>query len=121
VLPAKAVVPSLALLGRVTGTGGSNATVKLRCSLGSCRGALQLLGRVSRRVKVHGRTVTRHVTVVLGTGSFSLAQGATGKAKIHLTAAGRQLLAAARRHPRPETLKVTLSGAGTARHNVVVG
>ncbi len=119
VLPAKTVVPSLAVLGRATVT-GANATVKLRCALGPCHGTLQLLGKITRRVKVHGHTVTRHVTVVLGSGSFTLAQGAGGKARIHLTAAGRRLLASARRHPRTEALKILLAGAATSNHSVSV-
>jgi hypothetical protein len=120
VLPAKTVVPAITALGRAT-IAGAKATLKLRCALGPCHGTLRLLGRIARRVKVHGHTVTRHTTVVLGSGSFSLAQGATGKVTIHLTATGRRLLATARRHPRSETLEIVLSHGATSKHSLLVG
>ena len=64
--------------------------------------------------------VVRRATVLLGSGSFSLAQGASGKTKLQLSAAGRRLLAAAARHPRAAKLKLTLSGTGASVHAVIV-
>lgn len=120
VLHAKAVVPALTLLGRLDVV-AAKATARLRCAAGTCHGTLQLLGRVTRRVTVHGHTVTRHVTIVLGSGSFSLAAGATGKATIRLTAAGRRVLSGAARHPRAEQLRVVLAGAKESVRSVEVG
>lgn len=119
VLPAKIVVPSLALLGRVSVT-AARAQARARCSLGTCHGTMRLLGQVTRHVRAHGRTVTRRVTIVLGTGTFALAEGATAKIAIHLTVAGRRMLAGAARHPRAERLEVVL-GAKASVRAVVVG
>jgi hypothetical protein len=119
VQPVRIVVPSLAIMGRLHVT-GAKGSVRLHCALGPCHGTVQLLGSVTRRVTVHGRKVTRHVTIVLGTGSFSLLQGATGKVTVHLNAAGRRLLAGAARHPRSEKLKLTLQGAATSVRAVTV-
>ena len=116
----KLVAPSLAVLGRLHAGGGS-ATVKLHCTVGPCKGSLQLTLTVTRRHRSGGRTVTRHVTIVVGIGSFSLAQGATTKATIHLTASGRKLLADAARHPRAAKLKLTMHNAPASSRAVVVG
>jgi hypothetical protein len=119
VLPAKTVVPSLASGARVH-VAGRRASVKLSCSIGPCHGTVQLTITVTRRTRSHGRTVTRHVTVVVGSGAYSLSQGASGKVTVQLTAQGAHLLATASRHPRAGKLKVLLQGASTAVHAVVV-
>lgn len=112
------VVPSLAVSGplHVTGAKGS---VRLRCALGPCRATLQLVATVARHVTVHGHKVLRHVTLVLGSGSVSLAQSASGKVTVHLNALGRRLLAGAHR-PRSAKLKLALQGAGTVTRAVTV-
>jgi hypothetical protein len=119
VLPAQSVVPSLAVLGRVH-VAGRRATVSLRCGLAACRGPLQLTITVTRRVRAHGHTVTRRITLVVGSGSFSLASGATGKVTIQLTAQGRALLASAARHPRAGKLKLSPQGASSSLHAVTI-
>ena len=119
VLGTKAVLPSLAAVGRVH-VAGRRATVKLRCGVGPCRGSLQLAITVLRRHRAGGHTVVRHVTVVVGSGTFSLAQGAAAKVTILLTRQGRSLLASAARHPRAAKLKLVLQGAASTLHSVLV-
>ena len=119
VLATQTVVPSLTAAGRVH-VAGRGATVKLHCAIGPCHGSLQLSLKVTRRHRAHGRTIVRHVTLVVGSGTFSLAQGATAGVTIHLTAQGRSLLKAAARHPRAAKLKLILQGATTALHAVLV-
>ena len=110
VLPAKTVVPSVTAGGRVR-VSGRRASVKLDCTLGPCHGTVELAITVTRRTRSHGHTVTRHVTLVVGSAGFSLAQGASGNATVRLTARGARLLATAARHPRAGKLKLVLQGA----------
>ncbi len=119
VLSTKAVVPALTAEGRVH-VSGRRATVKLRCRVGPCKGTIQLTITVAKRVRSHGRTVTRRVTLVVGSGSFSLAQGASVTATIRLTSQGVRLLASAARHPQAGKLKLVLHGAKTAQRGVVI-
>ena len=119
VLANQASVPSLAAGGRVH-VAGHRASVNLHCTVGPCHGSLQLAVRVTRRHRVHGRTVTRHVTLIVGAGTFSLAQGASAKAIISLTSQGRRLLATAARHPRAGKLKLTLQGANASLRAVTI-
>jgi hypothetical protein len=113
VLPSKVVLPSLTVGGRVH-VAGRSASVKIACAAGACKGTLQLLTTVVRRHRVKGHTVKRSVTIVLGSASFSLAQGSSVTAKLRLSAAGRRLLAGAARHPRAAKLKVGLVGLAAA-------
>jgi hypothetical protein len=116
----KIVAPSIAVLGRLSVAHG-NAVVKLRCAVGPCKGSLQLTLTVARRHRSGGRTVTRHVTITIGSASFSLAERATGKLSIHLTSQGRKLLADAARHPHPAKLRLTMQNAPARSTGVVVG
>jgi hypothetical protein len=119
VLSTKAVLPALTAESRVT-VSGRRASVKLRCRVGPCKGTLTLTITVAKKIRSNGRTVTRHVTLVVGSGSFSLAQGASGTATIRLTAQGAKLLASAARHPQAGKLKLVLKGAKTTQRAVSV-
>jgi hypothetical protein len=119
VLTSKTVVPSLTILGRLKAA-GPLATAKLHCGLGPCKGTLQLLASVVKRQRVNGHIVTRRLTALLGSASFSIAQGATSKVKIKLTATGRHLLANAARHPHAATLKLAMQGVHATVRAVVV-
>jgi hypothetical protein len=94
--------------------------VKIACAAGTCKGTLQLLATVVRRHRVKGHAVKRSVTILLGSSSFSLAQGSSVKAKLALSPAGRKLLAGAAHHPRAAKLKVGLLGLATIVHAVTV-
>ena len=119
VLSTKTVVPSLTADGRVQ-VSGHRASVKLHCRVGPCKGTIQLTITVVTRHRSHGRTVTRRVTLLVGSGTFSLAQGRSGNATIRLTSQGARLLAAAARHPRAAKLKLGLHGAKATLRAVVV-
>jgi hypothetical protein len=90
---------------------GRRATVKLHCAVGPCRGTIALTVTVTRRHRAHGHTVVRRFAVVVGSGTFSLAQRASSTVTIHLTRQGKTLLAKVARHPRPGKLKLALQGA----------
>jgi hypothetical protein len=119
VLPSKVVAPSLTVGSRVH-VAGRNASVKIACAAGSCNGTLRLLATIVHRHRVKGHTVKRSVTILLGSGSFSLSQGGSVKSKLTLSAAGRKLFAGAAHHPRAAKLKVGLSGLATIVHAVTV-
>ncbi len=119
VLPAKIVVPAAAAGSRVHVT-GHRASVALSCAIGPCRGTVQLTITVTRRHRVNGHTVTRRVRLLVGSGSFSLAQGASGKVTIHLSGQGAKLLATAARHPRAGRLGLVLHGANPTQRAVIV-
>lgn len=83
-----------------------------------CRGSVEVTEQVvlkSRRPGKHGhrRTISRKVTVVLATGSFSLAPGQSATIDLSLTAQGKRALAAARRHRLSGKLLASVTG-GTA-------
>ncbi len=119
VLPTKAVVPSVTAGARVQ-VSGRRGSVKLHCGIGPCHGTVQLTITLTRRHRAHGHTLTRRVTLLVGSGSFSLAQGASGKVTVHLSSQAGRLLATAARHPRAGRLKLVLQGASTTLHAVVV-
>jgi hypothetical protein len=119
VLPSITLVPVASAAARVK-ISRRLALVRLLCKAGPCHGKLQLLATVQRSHRAEGHTVIRRLTVVLGSGSFSLAGNASANVTVHLTAAGRRLLAAAARHPRPEKLKLLLQGAAATVRSVTV-
>ncbi len=119
VLPSITVVPLASAAARVK-VSRHLASVRVLCKAGPCHGTLQLLATVRRSHRTGGHTVIRHVTVVLGGGSFSLAGNASAKVTLHLSAAGVRLLAGAARHPRPEKLKLLLHGAAASVRSVTV-
>jgi 5-hydroxyisourate hydrolase-like protein (transthyretin family) len=119
VLPSVTVVPVALAAGRVK-VSRHLASVRLLCKAGPCHGTLQLFATLRRSHRSGGHTVIRRVSVVLGSGSFSLGHHASATVTFHLTAAGRRLLAGAARHPRPEKLKLLLAGAATTVRAVTV-
>lgn len=119
VLASVTVVPFASAAARVK-VSRRLASVRLLCKVGPCHGTVQLLATVARSHRAGGHTVIRHVTVVLGSGSFSLAGNASANVTVDLTVAGRRLLAGAARHPRPEKLKLLLQGAAATLRSVTV-
>jgi hypothetical protein len=119
VLPSITVVPVVTAAARVKFS-RRLASVRLLCKAGPCHGTLQLLATVPRLHRAGGHTVTGRLTVVLGSGSFSLASNVSANVTVHLTATGRRLLSGATRHPRPEKLKLSLQGAAATVRSVTV-
>ncbi len=119
VLTTKIVVPFLTAASAVR-VSGRRASVKLHCAVAPCHGTATLTITVSRRHRAHGHTVIRRITLVVGSGTFSLAQGASAAVTIHLTRQGKALLATAARHPRSGKLKLALQGAAATTRAVTV-
>ena len=108
--PTLTAVPLVTLMtSRLTVSGGV-APVHVACSRAACRGLVELV--VQAREQHHkGRTAVQGVTLVLAAGSFSLAEGKSRTIVLHLTIAGRKMLAHASTH-HPIAAKLTLSVKG---------
>jgi len=119
VLSTKIVAPSATVVSAVR-VSGRRASVKLHCAVGPCHGTVALTITVIRRHRAHGHTVVRRVQLGVGSGTFSLAQGATGPVTIHLTSHGKALLARVARRPRLGKLKLALQGAAARATAVTI-
>jgi hypothetical protein len=97
---------------------GGAATVRLGCGQATCQGSMELAVQVPENAK--GKTAADHkATLVLATGSFSLAEGKDGSVLLHLTSAGRQKLAHARHHPIAAKLILSVKGEKTTSVSVL--
>ncbi len=107
------VSSSVVLSGR-----SKSLRVKLRCGVATCKGSVELTAKVLTKRRKGKKTITHKGTVVLATGSFSLAAGKSETIALRLTGTGRKLLAHAKRHPLPAKLVVSLAGGKTTAESV---
>jgi hypothetical protein len=98
---------------------GSSAALHLSCSDAICRGSIELTMQVVTRHHDGRRAVSHREPLVLADGSFSVAQGKSATAVLHLTAAGRQRLARAKRHPFAANLILSVEGGKTIVKSVM--
>jgi Carboxypeptidase regulatory-like domain len=102
------------------------APVLVGCTVAApCKGSIEVTEQIvvkSRRPGKHGRrkTVSRKVTVVLATGSFSLAPGQSATIDLSLTVQGRRALAKARRHRLSGKLLASVTGGPSVLKPVVL-
>ncbi len=87
--------------------------VPVSCWQSTCSGSLQLRGRVLVRVRKGHKRVRRSENVVIAKAEFSISGNRSATVKLHLTAAGRSLLAHARTHPRRLVLQLDDNGVVT--------
>ena len=80
------------------------AQLKLTCTGGPCKGSLKLKAKVKQGTKTKN--------LVIGKGSFSLAEGATTTLKVKLSGPAKQELA------KGKTLKASVSGTGVTSSKV---
>lgn len=100
---------------------GGNVALKLTCTgPGACKGTVELIARVTekRSVKRHGkrRVGKRTYEVVIGTASFSLAEGASETLQVHLSSKGMTLL----RKAGKKGLRVSLVGNDVKARSLVL-
>jgi Carboxypeptidase regulatory-like domain len=75
-----------------------NATkVSIKCANATCAGSGQLVQTVVVKHRKGKKTVRRKTTLVVATGTYSLAAGKTGAITLRLTSAGKKRLAGAHR------------------------
>ncbi len=106
------------------------ARVPIACSQAACQGSIELVmqvaahgrgGKATAGQADAGKTAAHVKTLVLATGSFSLADGHSGSVLLHLTLEGRRRLRRARQHRLVARLLLSVNGAGTVSRAVAVG
>jgi hypothetical protein len=103
--------PLVTLTGSKVVVSGGSAPVRVACSQATCQGLIELVVQVVAKHHLGKAAVARKETLVLATGSFSLAKGRSRTVILHLTAAGKKMFAHANGR-RPILAKLTLSVKG---------
>jgi hypothetical protein len=104
---------------RIVVSGGS-AAAHVACRQAGCAGLLELATRVSARRRGEHPTSSARQQLVLARGSFSLSDGANATVILHLTGAGRRMLAHARHHPLAARLAARLKDGPAVSESVLV-
>jgi Carboxypeptidase regulatory-like domain len=104
---------------RIVVSGGSGH-VSIDCNAAPCSGEIELTEQILTKHREGRRTVSRKETAILGEGSFSLAAGHSGTFAIHLTKAGKSMLAHAKHHRLAAALTVSVSGGQSAKRSVEI-
>jgi hypothetical protein len=111
--PLVAKTPVVTLMGSRLKVSGGSAPVSVECNEATCQGSIELVVQVAAKRR-KGKTATaRKETLVLATGSFSLAEDDDGSVLLRLTSVGRQKLAHARRRPIVAKLILSVKGGET--------
>ncbi len=118
---ASAATRGNAQAGRQAIVTGGSAALELNCAgPGACKGTVKLIARTNetRTVGRHRkrRVVKRTRKVVIGTASFSLAEGASETLHVPLSARGERLL----RKAGEKGLQVSLVGSAIQAHSLVL-
>jgi hypothetical protein len=118
--PLLRVAPLITLMASRLVVSGGTAPVGVECQAAACRGSIELTVKVSAKDGGGKTAVDRKATLVLATGSFSLAESKQGTVVLRLTAAGRKRLAhASKHHPIPAKLTLSIRGGKTATRLVL--
>jgi len=88
-----------------------SAPVRVACSQAACQGSIELTVQVPVKNGKGKTAADRKATLVLATGSFSLAAGRSRTVVLRLTAAGKKMLVHANKH-HPIALRLVLSVKG---------
>jgi hypothetical protein len=110
VTPLLPKTPIAAIMGSKLVVSGGSAPVRVACSQAACQGSIDLVVQVVVKRHEGKSAVARRKTLVLATGSFSLAEGRSRTVLLRLTAAGRQKLAHARHYPIVAKLVLSVKG-----------
>jgi hypothetical protein len=86
-------------------------SVSLACATGACAGTVTLVYKHEVKLK-HGKR--KRLTTVIGSGGYSLADGASKTLKVHLNAAGRRFLKLAKSHRLSVLLTASVAGGITS-------
>ena len=111
--------PLLTLMASKLVVSGNAALVHVTCGQAACQGSMELVVQAAAERRKGKTTAARKETLVLATGSFSLADGKGGSVLLRLTSAGRQKLAHARRHPIAAKLILSVKGGETTAKSVL--
>jgi hypothetical protein len=111
--------PLITLMASKLVVSGGSAPVRIACSHARCQGSIELAVQVEGKRHAGRSALARMETLVLATGSFWLAAGNHASVLLHLTPAGRQKLAQARRHPIAAKLILSVKGGKTTVRSVL--
>jgi hypothetical protein len=111
--PALAPIPVVAVTGSKIVVSGKSATAHINCSAAPCTGSAKLTVQIVVKHRKGKKTISRKQTIVLATGSYTLATGKSGTVVLHLTTAGKQRLAHVKHHPLTVKLTVSVKGGKT--------
>jgi Carboxypeptidase regulatory-like domain len=111
-------LPAVSVPSAKIAVAGDSARVPLACASATCAGRIELTGQIV--VKSKGKKKTKKKTVVLGKSSYSLAAGKSATVSVHLTAAGKSALAAAKGHKLSAKAGVTVTGGVTVKKSVTL-
>ncbi len=98
---------------------GSAAPVLVTCGQAACQGSVELVVQIAAERHKAKTSTARRQTLVLATGSFSLAEGGSGTIVLRLTAVGRKRLAHAKYHPIAAKLILSVKGGKTTTKSVL--
>ena len=122
--------PIAAIMGSKLVVSRGSVQVQVVCSQAACHGSMELVvqsraRRGDSKDHQHKSALARNrrdrATVVLATGSFSLAEGGDGAVLLRLTPAGKKKIAHTRHHPIAAKLIVSVRGGRTMTKSVLVG
>jgi hypothetical protein len=105
---------------KLLATGGL-APVHIACSRAACQGSIELVIQIPATDRKDDTAGEHKQTLVLATGSFSLANGKHASVLLHLTPTGRKLLAHAKHHPLAAKLILSPKGGKTMTKAVLAG
>lgn len=92
--------------------------VSIACANASCVGSVKAVMTVVVKHRKGKRTITKKETLVVASGSYSLAAGQTGTVTLRLTSAGKKKLAAASHHRVSPKLVVSVIGGKQVERKV---
>lgn len=115
----KAVAPAISVLGSALKAANGHLPVKLACTGATCKGKLTLVAKVTSKGSKGHKGKAK--TVVLASGSYTLAAGQQQSVSLKLTSNGKQLLAKLSKHKSLKAkLKVTITGGASVTKAVKV-
>jgi hypothetical protein len=98
-----------------------SAQVLLQCGNATCRGSVELIVQVPYIHREGTKAASHREELTLARGSFSFAEAQRATVMLRLTAAGRRLLAHAKRHPVAGVLAITLTSGNTpTTHSILI-
>ena len=111
------VLPAVTLSSPKIAVSGGSARVPITCANATCKGTIELTGRVT--VKGKGKK-TKKKTVTLAKGSYTLSAGKKATVSVRLTSTGKSALAAAKGHRLSGKAGVSVASGTTVTKSVVL-
>jgi hypothetical protein len=118
--PPPKVLPKLTLSGSKVVVSRGIGHVPIACGGANCSGTIELTEQEVFRTHKGKKVVIKKKTIVLSKTSYSLEAGHSVTISIHLTAAGKAVLAKAKHHELPAKVLVSVVGGTTLSRSVIL-